>query len=685
MLLTARTMPWDDRVLERAELGNLTREATGELVRAALGDVDSTRLWQRSEGNPLYLNELIKAGEAEVSPQLAEVVWANLGRLDAPQRHALELLAYGEPLDVGVFATLTGSEMVDGLEERGLVTVRATRAQLGHPLYGELLRRTCPTLRSRQHRRQLAGAVSDDPLRVAIWRLESDSEISARELVSAAELALAARDVDLTERLCRAAAARGGAVAAAAVLGQALNYSRRPDEAEALLSETMAIADDPVDVARLGLARANCLFYGFGREREARELIDAVDRPELPADLRWYLRLARIGWSSQSSPVQVIRREIEELRSHPALPGWVRSSAVISGALCELRAGRHRSTLALLAERPAAGGPANPWQEDSQARMRCISLLSSGGLDEAESLATRLRAEVVDDPRGVFTTVSIACVLSRCAQLRGHAGRALRHATTATSFPRTRLMSSDVAAMSELVRAAALHGRVREARTALEQAEEAWRPAWRITGFMIDAARTWLLAAEGSFADAAASALTTAGRTRADGLHGLEAEAWHDAARFGADTSDRLVELASQLGDPMTVACAVHALGRARGDAATLDDAAARFSSLGATLFAAEALAERVRLHGGGVARHRLATLADGLEGVALDTVRVPRDGRLTPRQLEVARHAIAGLTSQQIAGLLHTSKRTVDNHLHAVYTTLGVAGRAELKGALEP
>jgi DNA-binding NarL/FixJ family response regulator len=54
-------------------------------------------------------------------------------------------------------------------------------------------------------------------------------------------------------------------------------------------------------------------------------------------------------------------------------------------------------------------------------------------------------------------------------------------------------------------------------------------------------------------------------------------------------------------------------------------------------------------------------------------------------RQVEVARLATSGLTNQQIAEKLHTSKRTVDNHLHAIYRVLGVTGRDELRTVLGP
>jgi len=48
-------------------------------------------------------------------------------------------------------------------------------------------------------------------------------------------------------------------------------------------------------------------------------------------------------------------------------------------------------------------------------------------------------------------------------------------------------------------------------------------------------------------------------------------------------------------------------------------------------------------------------------------------------RQLEIATHAAAGKPSKDIAAELHLSARTVDNHLAAVYRSLGVSSREEL------
>ncbi len=55
----------------------------------------------------------------------------------------------------------------------------------------------------------------------------------------------------------------------------------------------------------------------------------------------------------------------------------------------------------------------------------------------------------------------------------------------------------------------------------------------------------------------------------------------------------------------------------------------------------------------------------------------------LTERQRQIARLAVAGLSSRSIAEQLSVSVRTVDNHLLQVYGKLGISGRDQL--ALDP
>ena len=53
--------------------------------------------------------------------------------------------------------------------------------------------------------------------------------------------------------------------------------------------------------------------------------------------------------------------------------------------------------------------------------------------------------------------------------------------------------------------------------------------------------------------------------------------------------------------------------------------------------------------------------------------------GPLTPRQLEIARHVVAGRTAREISECLHLSRRTVETHVDNMKSKLGCMNRAEL------
>ena len=53
-----------------------------------------------------------------------------------------------------------------------------------------------------------------------------------------------------------------------------------------------------------------------------------------------------------------------------------------------------------------------------------------------------------------------------------------------------------------------------------------------------------------------------------------------------------------------------------------------------------------------------------------------PSHGGLTARELEVLRLVATGLTNAQVAQQLHVTPRTVNAHLTAVYSKLGVSSR---------
>ncbi|MFC7103274.1 hypothetical protein ACFQQB_24260 [Nonomuraea rubra] len=217
---------WKDELLPRIELPPLTVAEVGEVLAGALGGevaAETVRHLARvSEGNLLYLREVVHAGrtsgclaerdglwrwrgELSVTTRLRELVGDRIGHLDGDEREVLELVAFGEPLGAALLAELTSAGAVERVESRGLIVTvddgRRDHLRLGHPLYGEVVRLGCGTLRARRRLRMLAEALEatglrrrEDELRAAVWRLDSGSVTDPAVLTSAAKLAWGRQD-----------------------------------------------------------------------------------------------------------------------------------------------------------------------------------------------------------------------------------------------------------------------------------------------------------------------------------------------------------------------------------------------------------------------------------------------------------------------------------------------------------
>ncbi len=89
------------------------------------------------------------------------------------------------------------------------------------------------------------------------------------------------------------------------------------------------------------------------------------------------------------------------------------------------------------------------------------------------------------------------------------------------------------------------------------------------------------------------------------------------------------------------------------------------FSRIGA-----EGFAER--------ARRELSATGETVRRLTVET----RD-LLTPQEAQIARRAVDGQTNPEIGAELFISPRTVEYHLHKVFTKLGIGSRKELRAAL--
>lgn len=295
---------WKDVGLARIDVHPLGQADTRALAMQLLkGPADArtlTKVWQLSLGHPLELRELLiaaretgtlrqvdgvwtLAGPFKASPRLIELVEVRLGSLDKAERSAAETLAYGEPLDVHLLASVTGSGAVESLERAGIIRVaktgpRPAQATFSQPLDGEVLRSTLPATRRAVLAAKLAGAARNgdvqapDPLRVTGWRLDC-GWADAAELEQAAVAAVGRMAWDLALRFGTASLELGPSYMAHRSVATALAELGDPGEAETHLLLAKELVDDPAMKARVTIMLADVWFYHAGRMEEALELL----------------------------------------------------------------------------------------------------------------------------------------------------------------------------------------------------------------------------------------------------------------------------------------------------------------------------------------------------------------------------------------------------------------------------
>ena len=230
---------WADRDVQVVSLGPLPPKASMELVRGVLGErVPSdkvTRIVERADGNPFYLEEIIRAAAAGKEEELPDSVLGTVeARLDAEGAEAKRVLraasVFGERFSkIGVAALLGGearSSEIDGtlaaltsheliapihlpgaiapdymfrhsiVREAGYAMLTEHDRELGHRLAGDFLERTGHTdaMALAEHFRR-GGA----PERAVHWyRRAAEHALEANDLRTALERAARATECGAT-------------------------------------------------------------------------------------------------------------------------------------------------------------------------------------------------------------------------------------------------------------------------------------------------------------------------------------------------------------------------------------------------------------------------------------------------------------------------------------------------------
>ncbi|WP_326550436.1 helix-turn-helix transcriptional regulator [Micromonospora sp. NBC_01813] len=705
------------------------------------------QLRDTAAGNPLFLRELATSareaglldqagglwrltGPMTAVPRLTELLAGRLAASCPAERDALELLAAGEPVPLPVALTVVAEETLEALERRGLLCVGPadpSAVRLSHPLYGELLRAGTPALARRRHLRRLADAsesdsvdYGEDRLRIACWRLDAGGPVNPQLMLAAAEQATTNREYALAYRLADRAFQTHGDVAAGLVSVRALVQLGRIDEALArcaALADLVRPAGTDLDRLLVAVEHAEILVHAMDDVPAARGVVerarqdraratgadptaagDPVACPLTAFDL--YLRSVQLDCT-------VIDPSLTVVRSDAPMPARMAASGAAGGAL--LVAGRYAEAEALMAQfMPLAGVNLGGSQlqaagvSPAAAALRCYRPDPAAALELAEH---GYQASL--HPTNPVSQALHALVLSQITLFQGRPRTALRWAREA------RLVAGEInlrpvcrwSAAVGLQAAAQLGADADIGVLAAELDRYAGGPdSMRLFDIEVARAYAWrgaVVGDGGAGIGALAASVAEHGRLGAIGSGVLGAL---DLVRLGAGTQ-AVALLAAYPPDPgwsLGRAIVRYAAAARSADPTGLLDVAQQFAGYGMPLHAAEAaaLAEAAapakaaalaEASGGdpaavAVNARLLAEAQLASTGEPASTPALRRRGpvsQLTAREREVALAAARGESARDIAGRLHLSERTVENHLHRAYAKLGITGRRALRTAL--
>lgn len=715
---------WTEDLVDRMELGPLSDVETAALLEEMVGlpfeSTSAEQMWALSQGNALYLRELVLAaisanelteqyglmrwtGRLQIgaAPSLRELVNTRIGELTPDIRRVVELVAFGEPLGLPMLIESTDQASVETAEERNLIRIttdqRRHSARLAHPIYGEVVRQSCPQARMQRLLADLADMVEkrgsrrrNDPMRVAVWRLDSGTADNPAALEVAARTAFGNYDMRLAIRLGEAAIQAGAGLEAADTLTTTLMFADQAEAALAVIDRAEPRIRNDHELSRWITARAITTHWGLADLTTADRMHEqGQDLPE--KDRNWVTAVEGIMRIHDGLYAlgERLCRDVVESREE-AVP----AHAVAASTLAFLEAYRGKSSAAM---RLLAASEANAeiWRADTPyvqlpvELARGTALILAGNLPAVDAVLLGEFAGLADAGDFRIGSGYLTVVRAQAARMRGQLPLAAKLAQQGC----VQLVSGQVfapLAFAEQAHVAALLGNANEARAAMAESDrrhpgnmEGLYP-WR------ELARAWVYASAGEIDRARKSLDTLAKRLRADGFLGFELLALHDLIRLGnsPDAVYRLSEVVVETEGAYPQVMLTHALSVRSGEGDGLLNAAREFAKLGLNLYAAEVAAEAVRA----LRREKSPRLPAAMQELSAHRALCPGARtpalsspapNLTARQRQIARRAAAGVTSKQIAEEFFLSARTVDNHLRRIYSRLGVNSRMQLAAEL--
>lgn len=688
----------------------LDRDQSDRLLGSLLGVPASRELaqdvWRRTLGVPLYIKVLVRdaldrgvigvtSRQADAqgdlpSDSLHHLVRARLAQVPGPVRRAIEAVAIAGPLPHDVLVDVAGARPVSQGVHLGLLHRRDAMIDLSHPVYTEALVEQIP----HSARATIAATVADswsalpgrpDPIREAVLADLAGRDPGAAACTRAATEAVTRLDGQLGERFARAALhSDPTSFDAALALGRSLMIRGNAAEADRVLRNTTP--DDASQRIARALARAHVQGFLQGDSRSAMailareaEAVGQTQRSSLDADRSLYAAMEGSFHEAVDAGMMVL--------ANPDADGVSQVRASINVALAKVMLGRfddveddvERSSA--LAEDHRHEAPFALLQTDL---IRINERLLRGRAHDIE--AWRARWE-----HGGQREVPPEWLewLGLVKAYRGDLEESvslLRQSLL--GFERADPFHMHPQAIGVLAMTQGQMGSMPDGLDELlTQAEAASGRDARLRTW-IGRGRGWQAATTGDLPAAAQLAASTGEAAVQQDHVTWGGMALHDAVRFGRSdlVVDRLAELsASTTSVALLDEFARHAAAMCTGDVGELDDVAATFLRFGLVPLAIEVWCQigQLEQRSGRSARAARSSAKADMLLRRVPELRTPavieRPDGLTPRELGVALLALGELKSREIASRLFVSKRTVDNHLFAIYRKLDVHGREGL------
>ena len=514
----------------------------------------------------------------------ARLVEAFVAALPGTAHRVLEYLTVENPLSLADASALAGRDAVTDAEAAGAVVVDGDRVRPVHPLFVDAVRNGLGGPELRRLRTQLVDRLAGsspgsvvDRLRLAVLALDSDSPQPLAELAAAAEESLRLGDLELSERLGRAAVDRSPDLSIRLTLAYALAWQGRGREADAVLADVDPSTLSETELIAWALPRAANQFWMLSEPERATAFLRTtrgrVSTPVAQTTLDALSATFAMNAGSPSRAKQIADKVLTSPAADDTAVGWAAAAAALSSA----RMGRFGEVDALAERAIAAGHPG--LLRFTSGFGQTTALLMAGELDRAQALGQQLTDFAqLQQPGRAIGEVLVADVLivrgeleSAVSLLRGAAA-----ALAPTGY------SWGPLAWMLLAQALGQLGETAEAGKILSRAESRHGLKSMLFAPELALARAWTMWARRDEHGAVAAARDGAKAAERGGQSAVALRALHEAARLGdIRAADGIARLCAEIDCAFGELALVHARAVTAHDADALRDAAARFAAIG--------------------------------------------------------------------------------------------------------